>query len=41
MIVNPDKFKSIGVQTNQVLNPPTHFMIGNNKVDIQYSVNKY
>ena len=41
MIVNPDKFKSIGVQKNQVLNPPTHFMIGNNKVDIQYSVNKY
>ena len=29
-----DKFKSIVVQKNQVLNQATHFMIGNNKEDI-------
>ena len=38
MIVNPDKFKYIPVQKKQVLNQPSHFMIGNNKVDIGFSV---
>ena len=28
MIVNPDKFKSVEVQKNQVLSQPTHFIIG-------------
>ena len=39
MIVNLCKFKSIVVQNSQVLNQPTYFMIRNNKVNIDFSVN--
>ena len=38
MIANLDKFKSIVIQKNKPLNQPTHFMIENNKVDIESSV---
>ena len=38
MIGTPDQLKSAVVQKHQVLNQPPHFMIGNSKVDIEFSV---
>ena len=38
MIVIPDNFKSITVHKNLVLYQQTHFMIRNNKADIESSV---
>ena len=38
MIGTPDQLTSAVVQKHQVLNQPPHFMIGNCKVDIEFSV---
>ena len=35
IIVTPNQFKSIVVQNNKVLNLPTNFKIGSNKIDIE------
>ena len=38
IVVIPDRYQSIVVQKKQVLDHPTHFMIGNNKAHTECSV---